>query len=41
MLAPADELNQLVTYYWELGYPDTKIVDHVLDHFDNTQYGFR
>ena len=39
--APQTELEPLIQYYWHLGFPDTKIADHALDHFDHNTYGLR
>lgn len=38
---PKEDLQRLVKYYWILGMNEKKIVDHVLDHFDRSKYGFR
>jgi hypothetical protein len=38
---PKDELERWIRYYWTLGFPDTKIADHVLDHFDRDKFGLR
>ena len=40
-IAPRSELDRWVSYYWHLGFPDTKVADHVLDHFDRNVYGLR
>ena len=40
-LAPESELNHWIKYYWHLGFPDTKIADHAMDHFDRKIYGLR
>ncbi|KAF8232648.1 hypothetical protein L208DRAFT_1271005, partial [Tricholoma matsutake] len=37
---PEDELHPSVEYYWHLGFSDKVIVEHVLDHFDKSKYGF-
>ncbi|KAM6491906.1 hypothetical protein JOM56_012544 [Amanita muscaria] len=41
MIAPRTELDGWIMYYWHLGFPDTKIADHALDHFDRAAYGLR
>jgi hypothetical protein len=38
---PKEELERWIRYYWTLGFPDTKIADHVLDHFDRDKFGLR
>jgi hypothetical protein len=38
---PKEELEHWIWYYWNLGFPDTKIADHVLDHFDRDKFGLR
>ena len=40
-IAPRCDLESWVSYYWHLGFPDTKIADHALDHFDRNLYGLR
>lgn len=40
-VAPRDELERWVKYYWHLGFSDPKIADHVLDHFDREEFGCR
>ena len=40
-IAPRSELEGGVSYYWKLGFPDTKVADHTLDHFDRNLYGLR
>ena len=40
-IAPKDELHKWISYYFHLGFPDTKIADHALDHFDRNIYGLR
>jgi hypothetical protein len=39
--APDEDLHPWVEYYWRLGFSDKDIVEHVLDHFDKSQFGFR
>jgi hypothetical protein len=41
LIAPEDELHEWVKYYWHLGFSDKNIVEHVLDHFDKSEYGLR
>ena len=36
-----NELDSRISYYWHLGFPDTKVADHALDHFDHNVYGLR
>lgn len=38
---PKEEFHYWIKYYWTLGMNEKKIVDHVLDHFDRSKYGFR
>jgi len=40
-IAPRRELESWISYYWHLGFPDTKVADHALDHFDRNVYGLR
>ena len=41
LIAPDEDLLPIVSYYWGLGLNDNKIVEHVLDHFDQSVYGLR
>ena len=41
VLAPRDELEHWVDYYWRLGFSDPKVADHVLDHFNRDEFGCR
>ena len=40
-VAPRPVLDERISYYWHLGFPDTKIADHALDHFDRNVYRLR
>lgn len=40
-IAPRTELEHWISYYWHLGFADTKIADHALDHFNRDKYGLR
>ena len=40
-VAPRKELEHWISYYWHLGFPDPKIADHALDHFNRNIYGLR
>ncbi|KAG6867172.1 hypothetical protein C0993_006029 [Termitomyces sp. T159_Od127] len=37
---PTEELHSWIKYYWNLGYSEKAIVEHVMDHFDKSEYGF-
>ncbi|KAG6875146.1 hypothetical protein C0993_010596, partial [Termitomyces sp. T159_Od127] len=37
---PTEELHGWIKYYWNLGYSERIIVEHVMDHFDKSKYGF-
>jgi hypothetical protein len=41
LIAADEELLPVVSYYWGLGLNDKKIVEHMLDHFDQSLYGLR
>jgi hypothetical protein len=43
LMAPYEDLHPVVSYYyyWGLGLDDKKLVDHALDHFDQSVYGLR
>ncbi|KAM6489501.1 hypothetical protein JOM56_015058 [Amanita muscaria] len=38
-LPPRLESDHWIVYYWHLGFPDAKIADHTLDHFDRKVFG--
>ncbi|KAJ7107132.1 hypothetical protein C8R44DRAFT_637746, partial [Mycena epipterygia] len=38
---PDSELLPWIRYYWTLNIKDTKMPDHILDHFDREKYGLR
>ncbi len=41
LIAADEELLPVVSYYWGLGLNDKQIVEHALDHFDQSVYGLR
>ena len=38
-VVPRHALDNWISYYWHLGFPDTKVAVHALDHFDRNVYG--
>ena len=41
LLAPEDELRELLTFYFTLGLNDKKIVEECLKHYDGDNFGLR
>lgn len=38
-LAPETEIREALTFYYQLGIPDTKIEIHMKEHYDTNTYG--
>jgi len=39
--APEEELKEILTLYYNLGFTDKNIAAQCMDHFDKEQYGIR